>query len=50
MANPEESLKLYEHRIIPFKKYQGSVMVWKCLDCKLKAEDVEDYLSADCGG
>ena len=48
MAESEEPLDLYGHRIVPDAKRAGSVRRWRCLDCEAAAADAEQYLEVDC--
>lgn len=48
MAESEDPLALYGHRIVPDAKRAGSVRRWRCLDCEATAADAEQYLGVDC--
>lgn len=48
IAETDDPLRLYGHRIVPVEKRAGSVQRWRCLDCAVEVSDAESYLDREC--
>lgn len=48
MTELQQALPVSDHRLLPVKMKDDSVVRWRCLDCQVEHGCVSDYLSDIC--
>lgn len=48
MSEAGQALSLSDHRIVPSKVENHSVVRWRCIDCQSEKECVSNYLADVC--
>ena len=48
MSEAGQALSLSDHRIVPAKTENHSVVKWRCIDCQVEQDCVSKYLTDVC--